>query len=103
MKRITLRERCFGCGDTRLVDIDPRWEDILIEQPKGAPEGWGFCQECSPKIRQYMEREGRPTMGMLDQLDDALGVRSWLSRKTSGAGESIYHAARALRSVSLNP
>ena len=27
-----LREVCFGCGCTRLVDIDPQWERILVKE-----------------------------------------------------------------------
>lgn len=74
--RLVLRERCWGCGTTRLVDIDPPWRGY--PHPFSLDYGWAFCDDCFPRIDAFLVRNNETFVGMF-QVDRAFGRPSWFT------------------------
>jgi hypothetical protein len=118
---IRLLERCFGCGCTRTVEVDPPWTHIPIkddvpadlaarimvgmapehEHEVGVTE-MGFCNKCAPGIKKELKARGVTALHAMEVLN--AGVRrtsrrkwSWLHRETKKKHKTIMQAARALR------
>jgi hypothetical protein len=93
---VRLREVCFGCGCSRLVDSDPPWETVDLEAKEQA-EPLGLCPECHPLVAAFMKKRNQSTIWLITHLDAALGSPSWLRQATDGAFETIVVAARRVK------
>jgi hypothetical protein len=88
-------EICFGCGQTRKVDLEPRWEH---EFKVDGIENWpiAFCLECGPKLSDLLmlrrgadEADKDPSLKTVLCLREALGRESWLEQHSSALRLSV--------------
>lgn len=90
-----LVEVCFGCGQTRKVDLEPRWEhEFKVDGIKD--HAIGFCPECGPKIADLLlrrlsaeEAEKDPSLKTVMCLREALGHESWLEKHSTALRLSV--------------
>jgi hypothetical protein len=90
-----LVEICFGCGQTRKVDLAPRWEH---EFKVDGIEDWtfAFCPKCGPRIADLLlrrlsveEAEKDASLKTVLCLREALGRESWLEKHSSALRLSV--------------
>lgn len=81
------KERCFGGGATRLLDVTPRWKDIKV---KDCGSNFGFCNNCHPNIESFMEQHQIQEIEFLTQLDVALRGPSWISLQVQEIKDKLF-------------
>jgi hypothetical protein len=93
---IGLVEICFGCGQTRKVDLEPMWEHQFVVD--GIEDHTiGFCPECGPKIAALLLQrmstggvgDGLPALRTVLCLREALGEESWLEKHSTALKFSV--------------
>lgn len=72
-----VKEICFGCGATRLVDLEPMWKHKVMFH--GIERRVTLCNACGSAAAKNMHESGVESLDHMSEFEDAIDRRPWLA------------------------